>query len=980
MPNPVSAPHRTVLRPEPHWLSWEKLDSSQREAFGKIVLALNDALSGLPKDHNSECDSSVPRQSQQLMWLHGKRGMGKTTLLKSVKYALTQSERWNASIQSRSAGELRDDSAKKPSNSVARSFVRYSEVDDVVTNLQGRLIWLDSLEMDFLPGSTNLLASILARVQRAVDQHSKSFTETPRGMLERRTSADDAVTELFKLMADVSLAWDGNVPARAGNVDPDTYAREVNRAERARLDVPRRYSKVLNDLALNLDKSRSGKSPLFVLPIDDCDLSPERCLEILRLTRLFQSPRLFVIVLGDFHHAEKLLRLKFTGDFAKVADIALTTDIFSHPFYVLQRPLTFEALKKLVPPNQRVFLESMSASEILRYQPYDGEKRIGEMLEEIKVPRPALAPPDSGARHTWSLLDLLSVSPFLKPLSSSAARSQRSSLLSVESDSQTPGLRLDYSYGGFSRYRISPRTVADLWGRLDRFRSSRDREDKLTFETVFELFTESVNASINLSDDELQSVQQVIQKRDNKSQLWKINPSRIQVEWSETLHESIIDSKVDQSDSSRSEFGSKRFDVWFDGKWTLRPKRQSVETSSGQTTLAGVDSPELDDAATAMLLLTHDLIQLTQSGPREPSLTQQPDQDSFCETVWGFADRESVRLAWPSPNFPTFWEWDHFISAWSEANRRLSDLRVPFMSHFEIHSECLAYWWIAVGIAMFDQHGFPEIQQDLSPNGIDPGRWQALAERVSELATDALGAQINRSTSAQQLSDYRLGLLRVWLIKLAFLLAPETGLSKAVSGYFLPPSVEPTSLKKLWLQSSTWIRTERTSRAAKFPADDAEKEKFVADLFGIRQPRTTLLNARAAATDKLREFVQLAGKAAVIFAPGRRPKPETAALTKIVDKLLTEQPGQSLFQFESNTLIDHLMNAYWRKKVPTNKVDDWDAELLEAIGQFEKLNREAADRTWHPINSIEELCPSAADLNAARATHKVRPIARSLGE
>ena len=69
----------------------------------------------------------------------------------------------------------------------------------------------------------------------------------------------------------------------------------------------------------NKKKSRVT-NPLFVLPVDDFDLNPVRCLELLRLLRSIAVPRLFTLILGDIDQAEEVLQLKMTGDFAGIMD------------------------------------------------------------------------------------------------------------------------------------------------------------------------------------------------------------------------------------------------------------------------------------------------------------------------------------------------------------------------------------------------------------------------------------------------------------------------------------------------------------------------------------------------------------------------------------------------------------------------------------------------------------------------------------
>ncbi len=77
----------------------------------------------------------------------------------------------------------------------------------------------------------------------------------------------------------------------------------------------------------------SRQEMLFVLPVDDFDLAPAHCLELLRLIRMITTPRLVFVVAGNIRVAETVLRLKSEGDLSALAgtDAPRTSDLLERP-------------------------------------------------------------------------------------------------------------------------------------------------------------------------------------------------------------------------------------------------------------------------------------------------------------------------------------------------------------------------------------------------------------------------------------------------------------------------------------------------------------------------------------------------------------------------------------------------------------------------------------------------------------------------
>lgn len=310
----------TTLRPEARSVPWCQLDSAQRDALGRMIALLNAALNDLHAQKGRRepgpglvLDSD---RSSRNVFLSGERGTGKTTVLLSLREACY----WAKLDQTAPAGYVDTD------DPAVRKIL-----EDLWTTLQtfaSRLVWLEPIDMESLPASTNLLAAILARIDKAVKPDETSSGSESRGvgagraaygLLDPSPDYQQAMMALQELMTSVALAWDGNITQRAGSLDPDTYAVEVMRAEQARLSLNQKMNHVLDQLARKVFDRGGTRDPLLVLPVDDFDLNPPRSLDLLRLLRAISVPRLFNIVLGDLRVAEVVFNLSLSGALVEVA-------------------------------------------------------------------------------------------------------------------------------------------------------------------------------------------------------------------------------------------------------------------------------------------------------------------------------------------------------------------------------------------------------------------------------------------------------------------------------------------------------------------------------------------------------------------------------------------------------------------------------------------------------------------------------------
>ena len=280
---------------------------------------------------------------------------------------------------------------------------------DGLAKLRAAVRLLDPLDLEVAgQEGENLLAAVLVRLFGALDESSTILSK----------ECENAIKDLEELATDIGIAWEGNLQARAGALDPETYSGEVMRTQRARLGVNKRLKEALDKLALDRCCG-CAKETLFVLPVDDFYLKPDASLQLLRLLRMISIPRLFFLVMGDITTVEALFIEKSLADWTAVAGPSL----FPHDSDRLDQALTrarelrARYLRKLLPPGQRATIDAMDWYEALDFEVGShaaGAARfevLEKLLEEVKLDSefPDLRP------SSESLLAFLISPPFTEP-------------------------------------------------------------------------------------------------------------------------------------------------------------------------------------------------------------------------------------------------------------------------------------------------------------------------------------------------------------------------------------------------------------------------------------------------------------------------------------------------------------------------------------------------------------------------------------
>jgi hypothetical protein len=337
-------------------LAWKALSDIQRDAASRVSGWLLDALAAIPGTPYRQ-DGPAPRtgcllspvldrgRRTQLAFIDGDRGTGKSSVLLTL-------------MELTSAAEYALD---RPPGYTEE---RYRELISPIEKLRAqgcRIIWLETLDMEPLSRGTNLLAAILARIAQVVDAVLRDRPPIASALADPGCDAD-VVGRLQQLQNDAAIVWE-RIDGGIHGGDPQTRALWVTQAETAGLDLHRRISEVLDGIAGILRKG-NGLDPLFVLPVDDFDLAPTHCLELLRLIRMVTTPRLFFLVAGNTRIAESVLKLRTEGDLIRLAH-GKPSSVGEVRDRAVE--IALNNMRKLVPPGQRARLANLRIAEALAF-------------------------------------------------------------------------------------------------------------------------------------------------------------------------------------------------------------------------------------------------------------------------------------------------------------------------------------------------------------------------------------------------------------------------------------------------------------------------------------------------------------------------------------------------------------------------------------------------------------------------------------
>ena len=440
---------RQALRPEAGPIRHDSLNRSQRDALTAIVATLSQAVSEAARSNPSVDPHGVDRaidtdRVSRLFFVSGEPGSGKSSLYATLR-AIVGNDSRHADIRR----EYRDKLA--------------------FSDLEGKTRWLEPIDLEVVGDEgENFLAAVLVRISEAIDDALN------HSVLSGSKQCRDALHELEVLANDIGIAWDGNLKARAGSLDPDSYSQETIRTQRARLRVNSRLRYILDKFLTNRCHGISNEE-LFVLPIDDFYLNPKVSLELLRLLRMISVPRLFFLIMGDIKAVEALFLEKALADWTAVAGpqvFATRPAPAKEDVHARVREMRARYLRKLIPAGQRATINWTEWDQALRSAPPPtilnsaGGEPLCDLLSNVPV-----FWRDEPSERDRNLLNYL-VSPALDK-DTRCDTTGNLALPDPDTGRRDAVNEFREAYSGLQVLDATPREILDLWIQLQEFRSKR---------------------------------------------------------------------------------------------------------------------------------------------------------------------------------------------------------------------------------------------------------------------------------------------------------------------------------------------------------------------------------------------------------------------------------------------------------------------------------------------------------------------------
>jgi hypothetical protein len=653
------------LRREANAIPFWKHHKRAQESLNFITRVLAGAAATVQGNKSIAGNNSIDtNRASRIAFVSGEPGTGKSTLYLTLRAMLDSHETGDYRLGYKGSINLEED----------LKHVR----------------WLDPLDLEVAGDEgENLLAAVLVRLlDKLTNREAISSTIHSK-------PCDEAIKDLEDLATDIGIAWEGNLKARAGALDPDTYSEEVMRTQRARLGVNERLKNALDNLA---DGGCFGCNPktLFVLPVDDFYLKPDASLQLLRLLRMISIPRLFFLVMGDIKTIEALFIEKSLADWTAVAGTRLFAKRRERLDEALTRARELRAryLRKLLPPGQRTAIEAMDwfealdveAPDIFPPSASDSAKTLELLMEQVKVDEP-LSGKKPGSLHTF----LISPSPFLTAekdregviKSGNLKRVKRKKEEKDKDELEKVELNLRKHRSAYTALQIldaTPREIMDLHAALREVKRKRrliqsddEIEDTKDIPILLQCVAEMVNLVREeqsfLNERQQKVLESILPTRQYSPEDINFDMERLYVQLPKRKSTTIIEGRMWIRDHRAWEI---RIDNKSDNHST------NGENSVEKNFKAPFD--KLPPRLAAWVVLLHDLA--WEWNPN--SLTQNLvihhcgtlSDSIISDEVQGWGANSDDGKTWkhfPLPKFETFRDIDRFLNIWSRGIKWLKD-------------------------------------------------------------------------------------------------------------------------------------------------------------------------------------------------------------------------------------------------------------------------------------------------------------------
>lgn len=440
--NPESPrPYKPTPIAEAKAFNWQDLLKPTQDALYELLVWLRAACDDSNQAHEHEHVSTS-------ILIHGARGTGKTTVLLSAAQAIIGKP---------------DEFFPKNSDDP-----RASELADFISDNQHRITWMEPLDLEPLPETANLLAAILGRVRTVLDEGTQKGASLPKqgswrssSLLEE--SAEDPWGQLDRLIRDATFMWE--------DIPETTEARLRTEQQIKASDIyakfQQSFGKTMEKVATTLAVARSGSTDhaqgILVLPIDNVDRSIGHLYNIVKLTRMVTSPRLWFVMAAGHEEFQLFMERSFQKELIASGRVGMAShgavsggpgmgSKIADETLAIARRQASTTLRRALPPSYRIHIDPVNPEDAWNFKGKDGQPPLKDLLEGLELPQSSN--PKAPRQGLESFADLFDVN---RRLSDSLKED-----LKLKDDSPA------FTSAACMALTLPARTLRDLWHSLDR--------------------------------------------------------------------------------------------------------------------------------------------------------------------------------------------------------------------------------------------------------------------------------------------------------------------------------------------------------------------------------------------------------------------------------------------------------------------------------------------------------------------------------
>lgn len=366
----IVAPPTHSPRPDAQPLPWGELSEEQKTCLLRLVGALHGSANSSASVDEAEQRRGllhlVPIDASRwsnIYLIDGARGSGKTTVLLMFLKACMEALR----------GEP-----------LAAELTAVPEMNV----LRGHLLPTPILDLQPLPLGAPLITWIAMRVLEVLDAAEADFPAARRAPSAAKSGRwepgyieeSEARRAWRNLVEVIAGGWDGNLAERKSKLDPEAWAIELTNSERERLTLQRCWRQTINLLLQTVHETHRQvihRDVRLVVPIDDADMNPQRCVELLEMLRVLWHPRVVFILTGDTELFRTTLRLYYEGVLRKVAGGVTLGEQAARDVVIKAGSLQHQVFDKVIPRGHQFPLK--------RLEPRERMHRVVDCLAAIQV-------------------------------------------------------------------------------------------------------------------------------------------------------------------------------------------------------------------------------------------------------------------------------------------------------------------------------------------------------------------------------------------------------------------------------------------------------------------------------------------------------------------------------------------------------------------------------------------------------------------